>query len=98
MTDEHGADWGHPEGKGRAGLYVRELTRWGVLEALAARRVFASRIKGLPVDAALTSLAAGSKLARDQPPPAWAPLLPTTGPVRIQVDLDRGEAWWGGGG
>jgi hypothetical protein len=67
LTDEHGADWGHPEGKGRAGLYVRELTRWGVLEALAARRVFASRIKGLPVDAALTSLAAGSKLARDQP-------------------------------
>ena len=67
VTDEHGADWGHPDGKGRAGLYVRELSRWGVLEALAARRLFASRIKGLRVDAALTSLAAGSKLTRDRP-------------------------------
>jgi hypothetical protein len=38
VTDEHGADWGVPEGKGRAGLYVHELTRWGVLEALSARR------------------------------------------------------------
>ena len=57
VTDEHGADWGQPEGKGRAGLWVRELTRAGVLEALAARRFFASRVKGLRVDAALTSLA-----------------------------------------
>ena len=59
VTDEHGADWGHPEGKGRAGLWVRELTRAGVLEALAARRFFASRVKGLRLDAALTSLAGG---------------------------------------
>ncbi|MGH3101524.1 MAG: CehA/McbA family metallohydrolase, partial [Thermoleophilia bacterium] len=65
VTDEHGADWGHPEGKGRAGLWVRELTRAGVLEALAARRFFASRVKGLRVDAALTSLAgAGGSRAR----------------------------------
>ena len=35
VTDEHGPDWGQPEGKGRAGLWVRELTRVGVLEALA---------------------------------------------------------------
>jgi hypothetical protein len=66
------------------------------LEALAARRVFASRIKGLPVDAALTSLAAGSKLARDQPTARMgAALAHHRGPVRIQVDLDRGEARWG---
>jgi hypothetical protein len=96
VTDEHGADWGHPDGKGRAGLYVHELTRWGVLEALAARRFFASRIKGLRVDAALTSLTAGATLARDRP----AARMGTTvahhrGPVRIQVDLDRGQGWWG---
>jgi hypothetical protein len=96
VTDEHGADWGTPEGKGRAGLYVRELTRWGVLEALAARRCFASRIKGLRVDAALTSLAAGSTLARDRPAARMGTaVVHHRGPVRIQVDLDRGEAWWG---
>jgi len=96
VTDEHGADWGVPEGKGRAGLYVRELTRWGVLEALAARRLFASRVKGLRVDAALTSLAAGSKLARDRPAARMGTAVAhSRGPVRIQVDLDRGQAWWG---
>jgi hypothetical protein len=96
VTDEHGADWGTPEGKGRAGLYVRELTRSGVLEALAARRLFASRLKGLRVDAALTSLAAGSKLARDQLAARMGSVVAHhRGPVRIQVDLDGGEAWWG---
>ena len=29
VTDEHGPDWGRPEGKGRTGLFVRELTREG---------------------------------------------------------------------
>ena len=29
VTDEHGPDWGNPEGKGRAGLWLRELTRAG---------------------------------------------------------------------
>jgi hypothetical protein len=96
VTDEHGTDWGHPEGKGRAGLYVHELTRRGVLEALAARRLFASRIKGLRVDAALTSLVAGSKLPRDRPAARMGTAIAhNRGPVRIQVDLDRGEAWWG---
>jgi hypothetical protein len=96
VTDEHGADWGHPEGKGRAGLYVHELTRWGVLEALAARRCFASRIKGLRVDAALTSLAADAKLTRDRPAARMGTAIAHhRGPVRIQLDLDRGEAWWG---
>jgi hypothetical protein len=75
---------------------VRELTRWGVLEALSARRLFASRVKGLRVDAALTSLAAGSKLAQDRPAARMGTAVAHhRGPVRIQVDLDRGEAWWG---
>jgi hypothetical protein len=96
VTDEHGADWGNPEGKGRAGLYVHELTRRGVLEALAARRLFASRVKGLRVDAALTSLAAGPTLARDRPTARMGTAVAHhRGPARVQVDLDRGEAWWG---
>jgi hypothetical protein len=96
VTDEHGADWGHPDGKGRAGLFVGELSRQGVLEALAARRFFASRIKGLRVDVALTSLGAASKLAEDRPAARMGTAVAhSRGPVRIQVDLDRGERWWG---
>jgi hypothetical protein len=92
VTDEHGPDWGRPEGKGRAGLWVRELTRAGVLEALAARRFFASRIKGLRLDAALTSLAVGGSGERAR---MGAAVAHPGGPARLEVDLDRGEAWRG---
>jgi hypothetical protein len=93
VTDEHGPDWGHPEGKGRAGLWLRELTRAGVLEALAARRFFASRVKGLRLDAALTSLAgAGGPPARARMGTAVAH---PGGPVRVEVDLSRGPTWEG---
>jgi uncharacterized protein DUF3604 len=92
VTDEHGADWGRPDGKGRAGLWVQELTRAGVLEALSARRFFASRVKGLRLDAALTSLAGGDPPRRARMGTAVAH---PGGPVRIEVDLDRGQAWQG---
>jgi hypothetical protein len=92
VTDEHGADWGRPEGKGRAGLWLRELTRAGVLEALAARRFFASRVKGLRLDAALTSLAGAGERERARMGTA---VTHPGGPVRVEVDLDRGEAWEG---
>jgi hypothetical protein len=82
VSDEHGANWGVPEGKGRAGLYVRELTRAGVFEALAARRFFASRVKGLRLDAALN----GTCMGRTVPHRA--------GPARITLDVDR--AGWTG--
>jgi len=91
VTDEHGPDWGQPEGKGRAGLWVRELTRAGVLEALAARRFFASRVKGLRLDAALTSLAGGGSGERARMGTAVAH---PGGPAHLEVDLDR-EAWRG---
>ena len=82
VTDEHGSDWGHPEGKGRAGLYVHELSRAGVYEALAARRFFASRVKGLRLDAALDGVRMGGT-------------VPVRGgPARFAVDLDR--AGWTG--
>jgi hypothetical protein len=84
VTDEHGADWGVPDGKGRAGLYVHELTRAGVLEALLARRVFASQLKGLRLDAAVDGVRMGGTVALERPRP-----------VRVEVDLDRGPAWRG---
>lgn len=91
VTDEHGPNWGTPEGKGRTGLYVDECSRQAVLESLTARRFFASRIKGLRVDAALTSIAAGS--------PERARMGTTLGHdggrVLVELDLDRGEPWWG---
>jgi hypothetical protein len=92
VTDEHGADWGCPEGKGRAGLYVRELSRDGVLEALAARRFFASRVKGLRLDAAMTSLTAAGWGRRAR---MGSGLVHAAGPALVEVDLDRGRAWWG---
>jgi hypothetical protein len=92
VTDEHGPDWGRPEGKGRAGLWVRELTRAGVLEALATRWFFASRVKGLRLDAALTSLAGAGPGERARMGTAVAH---PGGLARIEVDLDRGEAWVG---
>ena len=96
MTDEHGPDWGQPDGKGRAGLWLRELTRAGVLEALAARRFFASRVKGLRLDAALTSLAgAGGGVGEAARARMGTAVAHPGGPVRIEVDLDRGQAWEG---
>jgi hypothetical protein len=84
VTDEHGSDWGAPDGKGRAGLWVHELTRAGVWEALQARRVFASRVKGLRLDAACAGVRMGGTVP-----------LARARTVRVEVDLDRGPAWWG---
>jgi hypothetical protein len=78
VTDEHGKDWGRPEGKGRTGLYVRELTRAGIREALRARRTFAARVKGLRLAATLGGAFMGTRL------PACG------GATELRVDLDLG--------
>lgn len=83
VTDEHGPDWGTPDGKGRTGLYVRELTRAGVREALLARRAFASRLKGLRLDASAGGVRMGGVLGHRR------------GSLRVEVDLDAGPAWHG---
>jgi hypothetical protein len=80
VTDEHGSEWGKPDGKGRAGLYVGELTRAGVAEALSARRVFASRVKGLRLDAALRSGQARARMG--------GTLAHRGGPATVELDLD----------
>jgi hypothetical protein len=83
VTDEHGTDWGEPDGKGRAGLWVTELTREGVREALMARRFFATFLRGLRVDASANGVRMGQVLQH------------RTGPVELALDIDRGREWWG---
>ncbi len=50
VSDEHSPRWGFEPGRGRTGLWVREWSRAGVREALAARRIFATREPGLRLD------------------------------------------------
>ncbi len=79
VTDEHGKDWGRPEGKGRTGLYVRELSRAGVREAMAARRSFAARVKGLRLAATLDGAFMGQQLSQ--------PVARGTAPLAVDLDL-----------
>jgi hypothetical protein len=83
VTDEHGTDWGTPVGKGRGGIYVDSLTRNGVKEAMKARRFFATRERGLRIDAAANGVRMGSVLSH------------TSGPVRFELDVDGGSDWYG---
>lgn len=83
VTDEHGTDWGVPEGKGRSGLWVVENTRQAVFEAMQARRFFATRVSGLRLDATANGVRMGGSL----------PLA--SGDVQFAVDLDRGPVWDG---
>ena len=89
VTDEHGTNWGYPDGKGRTGMWVTELTRAGVREAMLARRFFSTRLRGLRIDATAHSgqtgalVQMGSKLDHQQ------------GPVTFRLDVDRGPEWYG---
>ncbi len=83
VTDEHGTDWGYPDGKGRTGLYVTELSRAGFREAMLARRFFSTRLRGLRFDAAANGVRMGGYLPH------------TSGNVRFTLDLDRGPSWYG---
>ena len=83
VTDEHGTDWGYPDGKGRTGLWVTSLDRAGVREALTARRFFSTRLRGLRLDASANGARMGSALAH------------AGGPVTFRLDVDRGESFWG---
>ena len=88
VTDEHGVDWGHPEGKGRTGLWVADHTRAGVKAAMQARRFFATRTSGLRVDAT-ASVAAGPAV------PMGSVLPVSGGDVTFTLDLARDDSWLG---
>lgn len=83
VTDEHGTDWGTPLGKGRAGIYVSELTREGVKQGMKSRRFFATRERGLRVDAAANGVPMGGTLQH------------SSGVVRLELDVDGGPGWYG---
>ncbi|MFC6286410.1 CehA/McbA family metallohydrolase [Nocardioides sp. GCM10027113] len=88
VTDEHGIDWGHPEGKGRTGLWVDEHSRAGVKAAMLARRFFATRTSGLRVDALA--------LTPDLRPARMGSVLPMRrGTATFVLDVDRGASWRG---
>ncbi|GIF73647.1 CehA/McbA family metallohydrolase [Asanoa siamensis] len=83
VTDEHGTNWGFQEGLGRAGLWVTGNTRNEVLNAMRARRFFATRVSGFRLDATAGGVRMGGVLGI------------TAGAVQFQVDLDRGAEWVG---
>jgi hypothetical protein len=98
VTDEHGGDWGSLHGLGRSGLWVRELTREGVRDAIANRRVFATFTRGLRLDVAARPRPAGgaSSFFHDN---RWRRMGSTIGhergPVEFVLDIDRGDEWVG---
>lgn len=83
VSDEHGTDWGFPEGKGRTGIWVTENTRAQVQAAMRARRFFATRVSGLRLDATANDVRMGGVI----------PI--SAGDVRFRVDIDRGPEWAG---
>ena len=87
VTDEHGTSWGDDPAKGRAGLWVTELTREGVREAMLARRFFATNVEGLRLDAAVTSSGTPVRMG------GTVPRRP--GRLRFQLDIDGGAEWVG---
>lgn len=83
VSDEHGTRWGEPEGKGRTGLWTSSLTRAGVREAMLGRRFFATRERGLRLDASAQGLPMGADVGHAE------------GPISFGLDIDRGAAWVG---
>jgi hypothetical protein len=82
VSDEHSGVYGQP-GMARGGLWVTELTRSAVRDALSSRRGFASLEAGLRLDATANGAPMGSAIAHD------------SGPLAIALDVDRGPDWVG---
>jgi hypothetical protein len=83
VTDEHGTNWGEPEGKGRTGVWIGEtaLTRAGVRAGMESRRFFATREQGLRVDATANGVPMGGTLTHD------------AGDMTFALDIDKGTDW-----
>ncbi len=100
VSDEHGREWGFPDGKGRGGLWVTDLTRSGVRAAMTQRRFFATRLRGLRLDVGAEQLRKVRGSGRLRPAGAMvrmgSRLSRRRGIVRFSLDIDRGSAWAGG--
>jgi hypothetical protein len=83
VTDEHGTNWGTPENNGRTGIYVDALTRAGVRAGMEKRHIFATRLRGLRLDAAANGVRMGGTLRH------------VSGPMTFALDVDRGPSWYG---
>jgi hypothetical protein len=81
VSDEHFDGWA--QGKARGGLWVRELTRAGVREAMEARRFYASLETGLRFDAAANGVQMGGSLPH------------RSGPIELVLDIDGGADSYG---
>lgn len=81
VSDEHFDGWA--EGKARGGLWVSELTRAGVREAMEARRFYATMEPGMRLDAAANGVQMGATLAH------------RSGPITIDLDIDGGRGSYG---
>lgn len=90
VTDEHGTDWGFPEGKGRTGLWVTEHSRAGVKRAMRQRRFFATRTSGLRLDATATP-----RRGKPVRMGGTLPLRGGKGVVTLRIDLARDRSWRG---
>lgn len=74
VSDEHGSTYGRI--KGRGGLWVTDVTRDGVRDAMLARRFFAAAAPGVRLDASANDIRMGQAVPFRQ------------GTLRIDVDLD----------
>jgi hypothetical protein len=92
VSDEHGTQFGLA-GKGRGGLWVSDLSRAGVREAMLGRRAFATRLAGLHLDAAATPHL--RRRAFQETSRMGGTLRHTRGPVTFELDIDRGTDWVG---
>lgn len=81
VSDEHFDKWG--DTRARGGLWIDDLSRAGVRKAMENRRMYATFERGLRLDAAANGVAMGQEVPH------------TSGPLKIDLDLDRGPDWYG---
>lgn len=74
VSDEHGSTYGKV--KGRGGLWVKDISRAGVREAMLSRRFFAASGPGVRLDATANGIRMGQSVPFRQ------------GTIRIDLDLD----------